>query len=152
MPPSLHRIRWKGRTDGPFSREEIRTRLADGELSLLHRIEVDGKWVSLGDFLSGAAESARAARPGKPAQFTPKGKPGGERPVDSLAKAGFFLCGLCFVLPGLATVGALLVARRMDSRGEHAVARTQATLAALLSLMGLAFWAALVVARAKGLI
>ena len=52
MSPSAHRIRWKGRTEGPYTREEIRTRLAAGELSLLHRVEVAGRWTSLGEFLS----------------------------------------------------------------------------------------------------
>lgn len=153
MTPGVHRIRWKGRTDGPFSREEIRTRLAEGELSLLHRIEVDGRWMSLGEFLNGA--SAHSAHPGRPVFIAPAGEELAARARETrenLHKLGYFLCGLCFVLPFPATAGALLAASRLNRMGDHVTAKTQTALATVFTLLGLVFWAAVFIAHARGLI
>lgn len=155
MPLSAHRIRWKGRTDGPFTRDEIRARLAEGELSLLHRIEVDGQWMSLGDFLNGPAGSlAPAARPGKAALLAAQTPRTGENAMEEarLHKIGYFLCGACFVLPILATFGVRSVAGSLRRRGDRETARTLNTLGTLLTLLGLTFWIAVVLANARGLL
>lgn len=44
-------LRWKGVESGPFSIEEIRERLTDGEISRLHQVQVNGAWKLLDDFL-----------------------------------------------------------------------------------------------------
>ena len=44
-------LRWKGVESGPFSIREIRERLADGEISRLHQVQVNGGWKLLDDFL-----------------------------------------------------------------------------------------------------
>jgi hypothetical protein len=47
----LYRIQWKGVLSGPFNRGELDILLGRGEISLLHRIEVNGRWQSLAEFL-----------------------------------------------------------------------------------------------------
>jgi hypothetical protein len=42
---------WKGTQSGPFSLEEIRARLAAGEISRVHQLQVDGRWQLLDDYL-----------------------------------------------------------------------------------------------------
>ena len=44
-------LRWKGVESGPFSLREIGERLADGEISRLHQVQVNGSWKLLDDFL-----------------------------------------------------------------------------------------------------
>jgi len=42
---------WKGRQSGPFSLAAIRERLTAGEINRMHQINVEGRWLVLGDFL-----------------------------------------------------------------------------------------------------
>ena len=44
-------LRWKGVESGPFSLAEIGERLANGEISRLHQVQVGGSWKLLDDFL-----------------------------------------------------------------------------------------------------
>lgn len=44
-------LRWKGVESGPFSLREIGERLAHGEISRLHQVQVNGAWKVLDDFL-----------------------------------------------------------------------------------------------------
>ena len=44
-------LRWKGAESGPFSLQEIGERLANGEISRLHQVQVNGSWKLLDDFL-----------------------------------------------------------------------------------------------------
>lgn len=161
MPESSYRIRWKGRTEGPYTREEIRGRIADGELSLLHRVEVSGNWIGLGEFLSPqkppSTESAPAPARSAPAPtvHAPVRHAEGIGATDESAailRNGYLLCGLCFVFPLAATVPAVAVAMRLRRRGEARESRAQLALAALLTLLGILFWLAVKSAYARGMI
>lgn len=44
-------LMWKGRPSGPFSLAAIRERLKAGEISRMHQINVNGKWMILDEFL-----------------------------------------------------------------------------------------------------
>jgi hypothetical protein len=169
MSESVHRIRWKGRTEGPYSREEIRERLARGELSLLHRVEVSGNWIGLGEFLA-PQKPAEAPRGAAPVAAGPVAAgPTRERTVhaplhnsagisrvreetEKILRGGYFLCGLCFVAPLAATVPAVAVAMRLRRRGEDRPGRVLLTLAALFTLLGFLFWLAVKSAYARGMI
>lgn len=48
-PPSF-KIRWKGHTLGPFTKEVIERKLQSNELSLMHEIQVEDRWISLKAF------------------------------------------------------------------------------------------------------
>ena len=47
----MHLLRWKGRQSGPYDLDEIQAKLAAGEISLVHQIQVRGGWQLLDDFL-----------------------------------------------------------------------------------------------------
>ena len=42
---------WKGRQSGPFSVAEIREKLSSGEVSRMHQVNFNGKWIVLDEFL-----------------------------------------------------------------------------------------------------
>lgn len=166
---STHRIRWKGRTEGPFTREEIKTRLASGELSLLHRIEVSGNWIGLGEFLAGTESAgtpavSREKERDALAEAPAKAKRTVHTPVHAESKAlshadattlcgtAYFLCGLAFVAPVAATIPAVSHAFRVRRYGDTTSARTILALAALLTLLGFGFWYAVYAAYVSGLI
>lgn len=165
MSESAHRIRWKGRNEGPYTREEIRERLARGELSLLHRVEVSGNWIGLGEFLApppapGPVRKDTPAASDSPVRVTPVhaplhntpgiGHPGAE--TENILRGGYFLCGLCFVAPLAATIPAVSVALRLRRRGADRSGRVQLTLAALFTLLGFLFWLAVKSAYDRGMI
>lgn len=161
MSESVHRIRWKGRNDGPYTREEISERLARGELSLLHRVEVSGNWIGLGEFLapSRTPETIRkiaTATSGEPVVHAPSHNTATtghiREETDKILRGGYFLCGLCFVAPLAATVPAVTVAIRLRRRGEARSGRLQLALAALFTLLGFLFWLAVKSAYARGMI
>ena len=54
-----HHLKWKGQKSGPFSLEEIEGRLQRREISVLHEIEHQGRWMTLRAFLAQRAEVAR---------------------------------------------------------------------------------------------
>ena len=54
-------LRWKGVESGPFSIREIRERLADGDISRLHQVQVNGGWKLLDDFLEAHPAEEREA-------------------------------------------------------------------------------------------
>jgi len=164
---SHHRIRWKGRTTGPYSREEIRAKLAAGEFSLLHRVEISGQWVGLDEFLAGD-------RPVPPPRATTRYSSGPDAPADqsfitvhaplrrpakhvsaatgNRANLGYFLCGMCFVLPLAATLGACLMAWESRREGDTKQSDTLYILAALFTALGLAFWLAVFFAYSRDMI
>jgi hypothetical protein len=49
---NLYYINWKGHQEGPFTREEIETRLGNGQITPLHAVLLDGKLVDTTDWLS----------------------------------------------------------------------------------------------------
>jgi len=162
---SLHRIRWKGRTAGPYSRDEIRAKLDAGEFSLLHRVEADGRWIGLDEFLSGVAPGRPAGDAVPPpgattdAAFLTVHEPL-KRPLSHnvfpehspRANVAYFLCGLCFVLPLLATVAAGWSAWELRRAGDKRRSDTLFALAALFTILGAVFWSALIFAWSRGVI
>ena len=42
---------WKGRESGPYSLEAIREKLGSGEISRMHQVNFNGKWMVLDEFL-----------------------------------------------------------------------------------------------------
>jgi hypothetical protein len=162
MSEPAHRIRWKGRVEGPYTPGEIRTRLADGDLSLLHRIEVSGNWIGLGEFLSPEKPSHREmAAPPAGGALSPAGTVHepmrnsagiGRTGTENILRGGYFLCGLCFVIPLVATVPAVAVALRLRRRGEDRTGRAQLLLATLFTLLGFLFWLAVKSAYSRGMI
>ncbi len=97
-------LRWKGVESGPFSIREIRERLADGEISRLHQVQVNGGWKLLDDFLEQhPAEEREAARRAEVEVLPPESEP----PVfpdpvpthtSGLAVASL-IAGLCCFVP-----------------------------------------------------
>lgn len=57
-----HFIRWRGRTEGPLSLEEIERRLANHEIGMLHEIQHDGSWTALREFFEQREAQALAER------------------------------------------------------------------------------------------
>jgi hypothetical protein len=57
---SSYRLRWKGQVTGPCTLEEIRARLASGDVSRMHQIEHGAQWRSLDEFLRETEEADRA--------------------------------------------------------------------------------------------
>lgn len=67
-----YRLTWRGAQSGPFSLAEIRQKLAHGELNSMYQIHVDGRWMTLRDFLeSDAAHQPAAAAPAQSYQPAP---------------------------------------------------------------------------------
>lgn len=147
---STYRIRWKGHTDGPFSRDEILLRLARGELSVLHRVEIDGRWQPLSalveskstiatrDLTTQVADAAPHAYASPPAHagWTPE-------PVTATPariRIGYFFCGLSFLLPVVATLPAIAIAGWIRRHGYRDAGNAQLALIALFTSLGLGFW------------
>lgn len=116
--PNAFRLRWKGAVTGPFPLARVQELLRAGEISLLHNIEVDGRWMTLRDHLRGAgvaravapsAEVAPGEQPPPPAGFDDDGA--GLRPdvgrsaagenLERTVRAGYLWCGSTFLLPPL---------------------------------------------------
>ena len=117
--PNAFRLRWKGAVTGPFPLARVQELLRSGEISLLHNIEADGRWMTLRDYLRGAgltrviaptAEVAPGDAPPPPPGFVPHAgeglAPDAGRSVagDNLeraVRAGYLWCGSTFLLPPL---------------------------------------------------
>jgi hypothetical protein len=57
------RLRWKGKTLGPFTRREIEQKIREHELGLLHEIWNDGNWMTLREFLGSKATPPTESSP-----------------------------------------------------------------------------------------
>jgi hypothetical protein len=55
-------LSWKGQQTGPFTVDEIRSKLAAGDVSLLHQVKYDGRWLTLEEFLSVRADQTQHNR------------------------------------------------------------------------------------------
>jgi hypothetical protein len=117
--PHAFRLRWKGAVTGPFPLARVQELLRAGEISLLHNIEADGRWMTLRDYLRGAgltrviaptAEATPGDAPPPSPGFIPHGgeclAPDAGRSVagDNLeraVRAGYLWCGSTFLLPPL---------------------------------------------------
>jgi hypothetical protein len=117
------KLRWKGAITGPFPLARITEMLRTGEISLLHNIEVDGKWTTVRDYFRATGltrahtPSVGFAPPLSPfAQDEtpppPPGAPGaGPRPaptrrrlspsemLERSVREGYLWCGATFLLP-----------------------------------------------------
>jgi len=117
------KLRWKGAVTGPFPLSRITEMLRTGEISLLHNIEVDGKWTTIRDyFRSTGLTRAHTPGPGFAPPLSPfagdetppppPGAPGeGARPaparrrlspseiLERSVREGYLWCGATFLLP-----------------------------------------------------
>lgn len=84
-------IRWRGSIQGPYSLDEIKCKLDDSELGMLHEIQVDGgEWVALREFLAANLEGAHPDPVPEPP--SPSGTGGYSLAVESVSvqvTAGF---------------------------------------------------------------
>jgi hypothetical protein len=119
--PQQFKLRWKGAVSGPFSLARITEMLRAGEVSLLHNIEVDGKWTTIRDYFRStgltrpsaadassplspfAAEDMPPPPPGAPGS-EPRTTPPRRRPTPSeilerSVREGYLWCGATFLLP-----------------------------------------------------
>lgn len=118
-PTNAFRLRWKGAVTGPFPLARVVELLRAGEISLLHNIEVDGRWMTLRDYLrvgvlphtsAPAAEAAAGDAPPPAPGFVPADPAGllpdtarsvaGEN-LERTVRAGYLWCGSTFLLPPL---------------------------------------------------
>ena len=124
-PPTAHKLRWKGAVTGPFPLSRITEMLRTGEISLLHNIEVEGKWTTVRDFFR-TSGLTRSPSPGT--GFAPTFSPfaGDELPppppgapsdlarpapmrrrlspaeiLERSVREGYLWCGSTFLLPPL---------------------------------------------------
>ncbi len=58
--PDRYLLRWRGREEGPLSLPEIEHRLNSHQIGLLHEIQLDGKWISVREFLEWRAAQTTA--------------------------------------------------------------------------------------------
>ncbi len=118
-PPNAFRLRWKGAVTGPFPLARVQELLRAGEISLLHNIEVDGRWMTLRDYLRGAgltrviapaAEVAPGEAPPPPPGFISHvgeglapdaGRSVAGDNLERAVRAGYLWCGSTFLLPPL---------------------------------------------------
>ena len=122
-PDNTFKLRWKGAVSGPFPLSRITEMLRTGEISLLHNIEVDGKWTTVRDyFRSTGLTRAHTPGPGFAPPLSPfasdetppppPGAPGaGARPaparrrlspseiLERSVREGYLWCGATFLLP-----------------------------------------------------
>ena len=123
--PTPFRLRWKGAITGPFPLARITEMLRTGEISLLHNIEVNGKWTTVRDYFRAAGLTrAHTPTPGFAPPLSPfaqdetppppPGAPGeSPRPVatrkrlsasemlERSVREGYLWCGSTFLLPPL---------------------------------------------------
>jgi hypothetical protein len=173
-----YRIQWKGQISGPYIRAELEDMLARSQISLLHRVEVNGQWKGVGDLLGFATRvprpvltannpiPANAWDPGLDADeradesespveepaVSPEGsgkgvpvretsvQPGAPVNTDFIIQAGYVLCGLCFLLPFLATIPALIAAFWLHTQEQGKQAKQLFILAPVLTVLGVIFW------------
>jgi hypothetical protein len=56
-------LRWRGKTTGPFTWAEIERKLDSHEIGLLHDLQQNNDWTTLGEYLAGRGESTRVPPP-----------------------------------------------------------------------------------------
>jgi TM2 domain-containing membrane protein YozV len=54
-------VRWRGKISGPFTWAEIERKLDAHEIGLLHDLQQNNEWTTLGEYLAGRGESVRVA-------------------------------------------------------------------------------------------
>jgi len=63
---SDYSVKWKGRTSGPFSLDELRRRFDSREIGGMHEVLVDGKWITVRAFFRNLQPAAPASVPPPP--------------------------------------------------------------------------------------
>lgn len=56
-------LRWRGKTTGPFTWAEIERKLDSHEIGLLHDLQQNNDWTTLGEYLAGRGDSVRVPPP-----------------------------------------------------------------------------------------
>ncbi len=156
--PDSYRLRWKGAITGPFPLARITEMLRTGEISLLHNIEVNGKWTTVRDYFRAAGLTrTHSPTPGFAPPLSPFAQdelpppipgPGGEGPrpasvgrrlspsemLERSVREGYLWCGATFLLP---PIFALLVFPLAWIQGADAYRMTPlATVFTLATLLG----------------
>lgn len=54
-------LRWRGRITGPFTWQEVEHRLDAHEIGLLHDLQHNSQWTTVGDFLAARGETVRVS-------------------------------------------------------------------------------------------
>lgn len=123
-------VQWKGVENGPYSRNELDEMLQREEISLLHRVHVDGKWKSLGEFLGHSLAQGSQLRaefptngvcnedPVEPSErfpVSPSASPVEQSPsipegMDKIMRFGYALCGTAFIACYILSSFSILVA------------------------------------------
>ncbi|MDR2430371.1 MAG: hypothetical protein LBD14_05750 [Puniceicoccales bacterium] len=138
-----HHLQWKGVTIGPYTELEIKELLAKGEIGLMHRIDNNGRWQSLSEYLFPAPAAKTPPPPNllsppSPPPNTPAPEaPANTEQLDRLILTGYILCGATVVLPILATLPAFWIATHLHAQGAHEPARLQYILGTAFTLIGL---------------
>lgn len=58
-----YRLRWRGKTSGPYDLDTLKRMLSRGEISLLHQVESGGVWICIDEILSAASLVATPPEP-----------------------------------------------------------------------------------------
>jgi hypothetical protein len=64
-------IRWRGATSGPYESAALKEMLGRGEVSLMHEVFADGRWVPLEDFFATTTQAPQTIAP-PPSQPPPE--------------------------------------------------------------------------------
>ncbi len=139
-------ITWKGRRDGPYSREQLENLLKNGDIGLLHRVETSTGQMSLQQLL----DEGRAPTPVAhvPSSNTALSGESATPPIENIgfgereALRIYALCGFCFLLPPLA-YWVWDLARKLEARGLKEVAQNIKLMALGFAAGGLIMWALL---------
>lgn len=117
MATDAYRLRWKGTITGPFPLGRVSEMLRTGEISLLHNIEVDGKWTTVRDYFRATGLTRTHATPTSLSPFAgdepppPPGAAATARPatvrrrlnpseiLERSVREGYLWCGATFLLP-----------------------------------------------------
>jgi TM2 domain-containing membrane protein YozV len=73
-------LRWRGRSQGPYSLEEINHKLDEHEIGMGHEIQFEDRWVSLEEFFAALKPAAPSVRP---APGGTGASPAGPRPAGN---------------------------------------------------------------------
>ena len=112
------RLRWKGSVTGPFALNRILEMLRNGEISLLHNIEVEGSWMTLRDYFRATGLNPNPNLASEYDRENPPPPPGSSPATSSnrnysdtrnqsheilerFVLEGYFWCGATFLLPPL---------------------------------------------------
>lgn len=58
MKKNSYRLRWRGKTSGPYDLDTLKSMLSRGEISLIHQVESSGVWICLDEILGAASAVA----------------------------------------------------------------------------------------------